>query len=230
MEDFDDQPSTRLSSAFIVVLILHVVAVGGIYAFNSIKSQRKSRELGVETVATPAPESPAASGAQKLLPVANSIEGVPVAPTPPTIQSNLVSPVSGSRVHKVQSGETLSQVSSLYSVSAVDLAKANGIEAGAKLRLGQALNIPIARTGANKPTLAETKKPAIATKGSVPVEKSASAAAAKTTYVVAKGDNPVSIARRLGVSYEALLKLNKISDPKRLQLGQELQIPPKKSL
>jgi LysM repeat protein len=44
-----------------------------------------------------------------------------------------------------------------------------------------------------------------------------------------KGDNPVSIARRLGVSYEALLKLNKISDPRRLRLGQELQIPPKKA-
>jgi LysM repeat protein len=43
-----------------------------------------------------------------------------------------------------------------------------------------------------------------------------------------KGDNPVVIAKRLGVSEEELLKLNGISDPKKLQIGQELKIPAKK--
>src|SRR5580698_4164681 len=57
MDDYDDEePTTKLSSAFVVVLILHVVAVGGIYAFNSIKASRKEREAATEVSA---PASPA---------------------------------------------------------------------------------------------------------------------------------------------------------------------------
>src|SRR5580658_6325207 len=45
VDDYDDEePTTKLSSAFVVVLILHVVAVGGIYAFNSIKASRRNHE------------------------------------------------------------------------------------------------------------------------------------------------------------------------------------------
>ena len=33
----ESEPSMKLSQAFIVVLILHVVAVGGIYGFNKLK-------------------------------------------------------------------------------------------------------------------------------------------------------------------------------------------------
>jgi 2',3'-cyclic-nucleotide 2'-phosphodiesterase/3'-nucleotidase len=46
-------------------------------------------------------------------------------------------------------------------------------------------------------------------------------------YTVAKGDNPVAIARKLHVSYDTLLKLNKIEDPTKLQIGQKLRIPVK---
>jgi hypothetical protein len=41
---YDEEPKTNLSSAFIVVLILHVVAVGGIYTFNSIRAARADRK------------------------------------------------------------------------------------------------------------------------------------------------------------------------------------------
>ena len=44
-------------------------------------------------------------------------------------------------------------------------------------------------------------------------------------YVVVKGDNPVTIARHLHVSYDALLELNQIDDPRKLQIGQKLRIP-----
>jgi len=46
-------------------------------------------------------------------------------------------------------------------------------------------------------------------------------------HVVAKGENPVAIAKKLGVNYEDLLKLNKIEDPRKLQPGQKLRIPAK---
>src|SRR3954452_15623127 len=59
-DDYDeDQPTTKLSSAFVVVLILHIVAVGGIFAFKGIKAHRLSREypvaLNPTRAATPRP-------------------------------------------------------------------------------------------------------------------------------------------------------------------------------
>ena len=48
---------------------------------------------------------------------------------------------------------------------------------------------------------------------------------APKTYVVAKGDNPVSIARKLKVPYDDLISANHIDDPRKLQIGQKLIIP-----
>jgi nucleoid-associated protein YgaU len=45
------------------------------------------------------------------------------------------------------------------------------------------------------------------------------------TYVVKKGDNPVGIAKKLKVSYNDLMTLNHIDDPRKLQIGQKLLIP-----
>src|SRR5579862_10008460 len=56
MDDYDEEePTTNLSSAFVVVLVLHVVAVGGIYAFNSIKQSRKDHEATAPSVEQTAP-------------------------------------------------------------------------------------------------------------------------------------------------------------------------------
>jgi len=45
------------------------------------------------------------------------------------------------------------------------------------------------------------------------------------TYVVKKGDNPVTIAKKLKVPYNDLMALNHIDDPRKLQIGQKLVIP-----
>ena len=44
-EYYEAEPNMKLSHAFMVVLILHVVAVGGIYAFNHIKVNKKTNLL-----------------------------------------------------------------------------------------------------------------------------------------------------------------------------------------
>ena len=144
----NDEPSMRLSSAFIVVLLLHVVAVGGIYAFNSIKTHQ-----GAFTTASTAPGATPA-----------------VAPDAATTKST---------------------------------------------------GAPAANSAANRtaPKVADKK----------PADPGAKPAARDTgqIYTVAKGDNPVVIAKRLGVSYDELLKLNRIEDPRKLQIGQKLHLPPK---
>ena len=47
------------------------------------------------------------------------------------------------------------------------------------------------------------------------------------TYTVGKGETAYAIAHKLKVSYNALLKLNQIDDPKKLKTGQKLRLPPK---
>jgi len=47
------------------------------------------------------------------------------------------------------------------------------------------------------------------------------------TYVVAKGDNPVTIAKKFKVPYDDLLAFNHIDDPRKLKIGQKLLIPEK---
>ena len=46
-------------------------------------------------------------------------------------------------------------------------------------------------------------------------------------YTVAKGDNPVNIAKKFKVSYDDLLSANHIDDPRKLKIGQKLIIPTK---
>src|ERR1041384_5895840 len=49
--------------------------------------------------------------------------------------------------------------------------------------------------------------------------------AAKKTYVVAKGDTPVSIAKKFKITADQLLTANKIEDAHKLKIGQKLVIP-----
>lgn len=49
--------------------------------------------------------------------------------------------------------------------------------------------------------------------------------ASSKTYVVKTGDNPVRIAKSLGVKLEDLQALNGIDDPKKLKVGQTLKVP-----
>jgi LysM repeat protein len=67
-----------------------------------------------------------------------------------------------------------------------------------------------------------------------PAESNSTKSDVPKIYVVAKGDNPVSIARKLKVPYDDLMTANHIEDPHKLQIGQKLIIPvkpakPKKS-
>ncbi len=48
-------------------------------------------------------------------------------------------------------------------------------------------------------------------------------------YIVAKGDNPVKIAKKLKVSESDLLAANHIDDPRKLQIGQKLIVPKSKA-
>jgi LysM repeat protein len=238
-EDYEDEPTTRLSSAFIVVLILHVVAVGGIYTFNSIKAHRRGLESvsagpAVAPKATPQPPAVDPPNPEKPAKIAN-VATASLTPAQPS--ATRITPISGNRVYHVRAGDTLSKVASQYGVTADELQEANGLKSGTDIRAGQALNIPSPgdkTVASNKSAAtADLRKadPAAAKKSDT--AKSAATPAATTanlkTYTVKKGDNPVAIAKKMGVPYDELLRLNKIDDPKKLQVDQVLKIPAKKS-
>lgn len=209
--DYDsEEPQTKLSSAFVVVLILHIVAVGGIYAFNSIKAHRKT-DLVAKADPAPVAKSGASTAAAKIAVPENSnvtnTRSLPPAP---------IAPVSGARVYHVKSGDTLTRIAMQHQVTVAELEQLNGIKNVALLREGQVLTIPPARPAKQLAKRTETTpKP--------------SAAPATKTYTVVKGDSLVGIARKLGVSQTELTKLNKIRDPKKLQPGQTLKVPSKKN-
>jgi LysM repeat protein len=134
--DFDDlsEPNMKLSRALLIVLLLHVVAVAGIIAFNAIKSRQG---------------------------------GIPV--------------VSSSHVTKAASNREVATATPSSPAKPAKKAKANDpIPDGSKV------------------------------------------------YIVAKGDNPVTIAKKFKVSYDDLLAANHIDDPHKLKVGQKLIIPAKK--
>ena len=139
--DYDEmaEPNMKLSRALLIVLILHVVAVSGIIAFNAIKTRQGSTSYSA---------------------------GAPVVSTSPT-------------------------------KSAAPVASASAAAAEPEIRRAHAV-----------------------TKAAEDSHK---------TYTVQKGENPVIIAKKLHVSYDELLALNHIDDPRKLKIGQKLLVPNKSS-
>jgi LysM repeat protein len=148
------EPNMKLSRALLIVLVLHIVAVAGIIAFNAIKTRQG---------------------------------GLP--PLPVTKSANA-------------------------KVDETAVANATGEKQAATSSVEEKPKRPAVAREETK-----TEKPKHSTKATV--------ADSGKTYVVVKGDNPVTISRKFKVSYDSLLELNHIDDPKKLKIGQKLLIPAK---
>lgn len=138
------EPNMRFSHALFVVLILHVIAVAGVFAFNSIKARQLAEE------SAKAKKKPAAT------------QTASSTPTPAPKTAPPASTPAARRSHVVAAGDTLSKIASRYRSSVDAICAANGIAATSLLRIGQELIIP--EPGARFSTPApERKKPALAT-------------------------------------------------------------------
>jgi LysM repeat protein len=197
-DDYDEEPTTKLSTAFVVVLVLHLVAVGGIYAFHSIKAKRREADGSAMTASVAA----AKAGGDKHEAVAK--------PQP------VVAPPAPVAVPAVTPPPQPVAASPAKVAAAVPMEKA---PAGPSAVVPQPVKAPSAAGSAPAAANATAKAA-----GAVPAHGASGEASAKT-YTVQKGDNPVAIAKRMGVNYDELLKLNGVEDPKRLKIGQVLKLP-----
>jgi LysM repeat protein len=196
-DDYEEEPTTKLSTAFVVVLVLHLVAVGGIYAFHSIKAKRRE----ADGTALTASVNPQKEGAPKTEAVAKT----PPASVPATPAA--VAPVAGP-------------------ASAALAPRATAMQPVEKVPAGPSAVVPQPSKPVPGPAVAAQAGAGGAAKvaGAGAVHGTAVDGAHKT-YTVQKGDNPVGIAKRMGVNYDELLKINGVDDPKRLKIGQVLKLP-----
>jgi LysM repeat protein len=164
--DFEEmpEPNMKLSRALLIVLLLHVVAVSGIIAFNAIKTRESSFVPASSANAEPKPSETASAAIH----------------TDGAKAQNAVAQKENPPREDLKPSHSPSKLS---------------------LKDDHANAPSVAKTTAGKPV------------------------ASGKTYVVKKGDNPVTIAKKLKVPYDDLIALNHIEDPRKLRIGQKLLIP-----
>ncbi len=211
----------RLSRAILVMLLLHVVAVGGFIASSHFRERDLRRLSGDPSAAVEADDS------------LTTVKAVDVT------RARVDDATSRPSVHVVRQGDTLLRIANENGVTLAALVAANGAEtATAPLRPGQELKLPshspdpstqVADGTASALSLIEGK-PGVSAKPDSPVagnnvKSSQLPPDSGKVYAVGKGENVYTIAQKLKVSPESLLRLNQIDDPKKLKPGQKLRVP-----
>ena len=221
----ESEPVMKLSQAFLVVLVLHVVAVGGIYGFSQFKEHSKAKS---------AMKAEALAAAQKI--EADTL----AAKTAPAVAEK---PATVPKTYTVVAGDTLKRIAAKSNTSIANIEKLNELAPGAVLHVGQVLTVgSMLKTAETEDKTAAAKTaPAPSIVAKAPPVKVTETVAAKTqakteaapakenpttaSYIVAKGDTPISIAKKLKVSQETLMKANNIDDPRKLKIGQTIKVP-----
>lgn len=145
--------------------------------------------------------------------------------------------------YKVKSGDNLGFISSWYNVSVNDIMYWNGLHSS-RINIGQNLVIYVAddkvkyykavnglsfaqkQSRVGKTVESQQKPPALSlSKGETTKKKDTSSGKGWVYYTVRSGDSPYSIAKKYeGVSEDEIMKINNISNPRSLKIGQKLKI------
>jgi len=294
-DDYGPEPNMKLSHAFLVVLMLHVIAVGGLYAFNSMKAgkstgQVSSKPHAAVTAASqkaekndeapkgggPSQKPPTEEKAPLVAKVAEAPKSTKTASTdsaksgmakadpahkglfasakgalqkaagigvtagaskaaaqaPATEATNGVVPAgsettsdAGSKTYTVRAGDTMTRISSSLGVAIPDLEKVNSLASNAVLQVGQVLKVPEKAVAQAAASVAAAVSPSQSAESNAATASVPTQTGPTTEYTVVKGDNPWKIAKKFKISQDELMKANGITDPKKIQIGQQLKIP-----
>ena len=240
-EEFDDygpEPNMKLSHAFMVVLLLHVIAVGGLYAFNSMKAGKqttpKLAKSSGTSASTPSQKENASSGSKGQKPEEPRNEPPSEQPKEAPIVAKIAESPKATTSLKSASAETKVDKAPAPSESASVSTKRPGILASMKGSLQKAAGIGAAATTAGAVTHQASAQDATNTDATTGVPsgsaattstESTSPLAAGKTYMVKAGDTVTRIASSVGVTIPDLEKANGLISNSVLQVGQILKVP-----
>ncbi len=229
-----DVPNLGIARALVVILIIHVVAIAGIFAHSRWFE---------------GPEQKAAIAAKQE-------QIVPVRPLPDA-QATLPQLEQGDEAYPTKAGDTYRSIALEKGVTEEELRQANG---NMELRAGRILRIPprtivavepeeftrlrgdtpaeievpvdeirsarmVETEAASTPVLARPNvRPAEAPPVAIPVREESTPAASRK-YTVKAGDTFWRIAQSHETTAAAIMKANRISDPRKLKVGMEIVIP-----
>jgi len=225
-EDYGPEPNMKLSHAFLVVLLLHVVAVGGLYAFNSMKAGKVSPAKMARSTQPVAPQQQP-SNAQSPGNAGGSGAGPGEEPPAPP-KAPLVAKVS--EAPKSVKAATDSPAQQTKQTSTVSPAP-RGFLASARSMIGKTLGA--SGLGAAAVSTASAQETATATSPASQAPQASQVAGSSgipstaNTYMVKAGDTLTRIASSLGVAIPELEKVNGMTEKSVLQVGQILKVPAK---
>jgi LysM repeat protein len=157
------EPNMKLSRALLIVLLLHVVAVSGIIAFNAIKTRERAfvpptstetENKSADTAQTPdraSTDKARVAAAQK----ENDRQHDPKPSHSPAKDEQAKTPSSSGKTYVVKKGDNPVGIAKKLKVSYNDLMTLNHIDDPHKLKIGQKLLVPKPTTN---PKTAEAKK------------------------------------------------------------------------
>ncbi len=226
----DDTPSSTVVRWLVVLLLIHIVAIGGVWIHGTyFKDKTETVNMAAALPAPPAvPQepAPAAVAAPVAEPTAQTAPDTITQPSQvvaaqkPAPQAQpaasqqpapaIKAPVPGPARHKVVTGDSWNTVAAANNVSVADLKAVN--PRVTKLVSGSVLVIP-ARPG----------------EVTAPVKPAQQAASAELTHTIAKGETLSSIGRKYKIDWRKIMKHNKMTDKdvKRIRPGQKILIPAK---
>ena len=118
--------------------------------------------------------------------------------------------------YTVVRGDTLSKIARMFNTSVSVIKAANGKNDDV-IRVGEKLTIPV-----NGNTSGYSRPSPVSTSTFPPAPPESTA-----VHIVKAGEYPAAIARQYGMTTVELLAMNGITDPRKMQVGQELKVSPK---
>ena len=212
--DLDDS-SSKISRALTIIFLIHIAAIGLIFVHQKFLDGRSPADTQVAKVVSPG-----------------------VVGMPQRTESRLLA--AGEKFYAVKAGDNYARVAILHGVDEADLRTANAqkdIITGTMLRI-PAKRVAVAESAAVQVSPASPEMVDAVPVGSAPILRAklvrpntantAQAAAVKTsgkTYTVQNGDSVWRIANRFKVDQNLLMKVNGISDARKMKVGMSLKIP-----
>ncbi len=225
--EYDQHSGSRITRVLTIIFLIHVVAIGLIF----VHQVHLKRNLPGLSGGSPAAESTGSA-------------------TNRSAPGDAPRLSSGDQPYIVERGDNYARIAAAHDVDEADLRRAND---NTEIRPGLLLQIPPRRiTAAEPPEVAALRNPVAeppapstpaanpATDGLVPANDPAhrepgaessqpeiprATPVATRHHIVQPGETIWRISRDYGADQDAILELNNITEPRRIQAGQKLKIP-----